>query len=332
MPFVKVKSNSGGLTYNYTISTPTSSNAKSIDPTLPTVLFLHPVYIGVDIFQMQFGDRALRRFNFVTMDMRGHGETGGNAPKDYDQDDAAADIVKFMEALQLPPCHIFALSMGTIIALQVAISYPQKVLSLFLVSVLGLEEPEDVAQGRQEIADCWIEGFKSSTVDEAALYDAVYGALQLGFNSEQSSMVTALVKRTLPQAMTNWGGKRLDVYNTLTVNFLTERKTHSPGDLSKIIAPVKLVHCMADIAYPLEYSEEFLKNLQDAGVKASLDKVEGACHFGCVTHSEQVNPLFLGFVLEYTTGPIPPMSSSVSSPFEAGLIKAGWTNDDSDDE
>ncbi|KAK0458841.1 alpha/beta-hydrolase [Desarmillaria tabescens] len=317
MPSIKVKSNSGSLTYNYTISTPTSPNAKSIDPTLPTVLFLHPVYIGIDIFQMQFGDRTLRKFNLVAMDLRGHGETGGSAPKHYGQDDAAADIVKFMEALRLPPCHIFALSMGTIIALQVAISYPEKVLSLFLVSALGLEEPADVAQGRQEIADCWSEGFKGSTVDEAALYDAIYGALQLGFNSEQSSMVRALVKRTLPQAMTNWGAKRLDVYSTLTVNFFTERKAHFLENLSKIVAPL---------------SEEFLKNLQDARVNASLDKIEGACHFGCVTHSEQVNPLFVDFVLEYTTGQIPPTPSSVISPFEAGLIKAGWTNDDSDDE
>ncbi|KAK0480665.1 alpha/beta-hydrolase [Armillaria novae-zelandiae] len=332
MPSIKVKSSSGSLTYNYAISTPTSPNAKSIDPTLPTVLFLHPVYIGIDIFQMQFGDCALRRFNLVAMDLRGHGETGGTAPKNYGQDDAAKDIVKFMEALRLPPCHIFALSMGTIIALQIAISYPEKALSLFLVSALGLEEPADVAQGRQEIADCWIEGFKGSTVDEAALYDAVYGALQLGFNSEQSSMVRALVKRTLPQAMTNWNAKKLDTYSTLTVNFFTKRKAHSPGNLSKILAPVKLVYCTADIAYPLELSEEFLKHLQDAGVKASLDTIEGACHFGCVTHSEQVNPLFADFVLENTVGQIPPTPSSVVSPFEAGLIKAGWTNDDSDDE
>ena len=112
MPSIKVKSCSGSLTYNYAISTPTSPNAKSIDPTLPTVLFLHPVYIGIDIFQsvyatdsspmrfnsiaVQFGDCALRRFNLVAMDLRGHGETGDTAPKNYGQDDAAKDIVKFM--------------------------------------------------------------------------------------------------------------------------------------------------------------------------------------------------------------------------------------------
>ncbi len=149
--------------------------------------------------------------------------------------------------------------------------------------------------------------------------------------------------------MTNWSAKKLDTYNTLTVNFFTKRKAHSPGNLSKILAPVKLVHCTADIAYPLELSEEFLKNLQDAGVKASLDTIDGACHFGCVTHSEQsvtshssfnwssdslhrVNPLFADFVLENTAAQIPPTPSSIVSPFEAGLIKAGWSNDDSDDE
>ncbi len=45
---------------------------------------------------MQFGDANIRRFNLVTLDLRGHGETGGKAPKKYGQEAAAEDIAKFM--------------------------------------------------------------------------------------------------------------------------------------------------------------------------------------------------------------------------------------------
>lgn len=47
---INVKTPSGPASINYTISTPTSENASVIDPSLPTVLFLHPVYIGHIIF------------------------------------------------------------------------------------------------------------------------------------------------------------------------------------------------------------------------------------------------------------------------------------------
>lgn len=43
MPFAKVKT---GVSIHYELSTPTSSTAKAIDPKLPTLIFLHGVYIA----------------------------------------------------------------------------------------------------------------------------------------------------------------------------------------------------------------------------------------------------------------------------------------------
>jgi hypothetical protein len=57
-----------------------------------------------------------------------------------------------------------------------------------------VEKPAEVAEGRQEIYDCWVEGIKCRpSVDKVALLDAVYGASQLGFNSTQSSLISACV-------------------------------------------------------------------------------------------------------------------------------------------
>jgi hypothetical protein len=58
------------------------------------------------------------------------------------------------------------------------------------------EKPVEVGEGRQEIYDCWVEGIKARPkVDKIALMDAVCGASQLGFNSIQSSLITAYVSR-----------------------------------------------------------------------------------------------------------------------------------------
>ena len=51
MPFfVELNVAGGPQSFAYNISTPTSAHAESIDPKLPTVLFLHPVFIGQEAF------------------------------------------------------------------------------------------------------------------------------------------------------------------------------------------------------------------------------------------------------------------------------------------
>ncbi len=119
MPQINVKTPSGPASFNYTISTPSSENASAIDPSLPTVLFLHPVYMGHVIFhrmfyfpesalpivtnnlrtKVQFASPLLRRFNLIGMDMRAHGGTTGSVPTTFRREHAAEDVYEFMARL-----------------------------------------------------------------------------------------------------------------------------------------------------------------------------------------------------------------------------------------
>ena len=92
------------------------------------------------------------------METRGHGDTSGKVGKTFSRVEAADDVKKFMvrapiiaprsnmlivtvqDALRLPACHIIGLSMGACIGLQTAITYPEKVLSVTMISPLPLEE------------------------------------------------------------------------------------------------------------------------------------------------------------------------------------------------
>ena len=51
--------------------------------------------------------------------------------------------------------------------------------------------------------------------------------------------------------------------------------------------PVKLIHCTADIAYPLPHFQEFQEVMEGVGSNVSVNHVEGAAHFGNVTHGPQ---------------------------------------------
>jgi pimeloyl-ACP methyl ester carboxylesterase len=119
---------------------------------------------------------------------------------------------RVQEALRLPPSHFFGVCIGAYISLQIAISYPDKVLSLFMVSPLPMREvgyfsfylilrnvtnvlsqqPREVEEGLQEIYDCWVEAFKDpAKINTSALSDAFYGVMQFGFNGSESSLTNA---------------------------------------------------------------------------------------------------------------------------------------------
>ncbi|EIM92308.1 alpha/beta-hydrolase [Stereum hirsutum FP-91666 SS1] len=288
MPFVEISNSNGPARVNYTISTPTNPSAPSIDPSLPTLFFIHPVYIPQQIFHLQFSNASLRRFNLVAMDSRLHGDTVGPVPKDYNRTDAARDIASVMNALQLPPCHIVGLSMGACAGLSLAMDYPQLVLSLLMLSPLPLREPQDVAEGRQEVYDCWAQAYENPNyIDEEALTDAVYGAVQLGFNNTTHGIISPLVSSAVPQATGNWRRDNLDEAYDILVGFFTKREPHCRENLMKVKCPILLIHSGADIAYPLEYLEELHASLKDANVDARITHIPNSPHFSCVTHSKQ---------------------------------------------
>ncbi|KAF8155558.1 Alpha/Beta hydrolase protein [Crassisporium funariophilum] len=336
MPHIKIETASGPVLVSYTISTPTSENAQAIDATLPTVLFLHPIYLGHELFHFQFRNPQLRRFNLIGVDARCHGETIGPVPSTFSQSDAADDVSNFMEALRLPPCHFFGLSLGACIALQIAISYPEKVLSIFMLSPLPQEEPEEVACGRQEIYDCWVEGCKDPAhIDQDALLDAVFGALQLAFNGQQSPFTKALVQATLPQSMRNWSSEHFEEFHTVSVKFFTDQKPHSLEALQRVTCPILLVHCGDDIAYPIHFVEDLRRRMEDAGLIVQVTQVPDAAHFGSVTHPDEVNDLFQSWLMEHTKTTVPAANAFVTSPFEHLMKKGGYVEEsqvESDDD
>ena len=113
MSTVSLKTSGGEIAFRYNICTPSSSAATRVDPSLPTILFLHPVYLASEVFHgelvseafmkyslttssAQFKDPQLRSFNLVSLDLRGHGETGGPTGPRYTEDEACDDVYSFI--------------------------------------------------------------------------------------------------------------------------------------------------------------------------------------------------------------------------------------------
>jgi pimeloyl-ACP methyl ester carboxylesterase len=96
------------------------------------VLLIHGLGSSMDDWEWQVP--VLRRaFTVVTYDVRGHGKTG-KAADGYSMLQFANDALKLITALALGPMHVVGAGMGGMIALQLAVSYPNSVRSLVIVN------------------------------------------------------------------------------------------------------------------------------------------------------------------------------------------------------
>ncbi|KAF7320705.1 AB hydrolase-1 domain-containing protein [Mycena chlorophos] len=345
-----LKTATGDITFSYVISTPTQTAVARIpeeEADIPTVVFLHPVYVGKIIYHPQFADRQLRRFNLVALDLRCHAGTVGRSGPGYGREVAARDVSAVMAALRIPKYHIFGLSMGGCVAIQTSILFPEAVLSVFVVSSLPLTEPPDIGEGRQEIFDCWKEGAKlegSEGSSQQADYkeeggpmrDAYTGAMQLGFNGEPTPLFNAICQRSFELLGPRWTDEQLADWKVATVDFFTLREAYTMEALSNIQCPIRLIHCGADIAYPIEMTEELATRLTRAGVKnVVVQQIPDAPHFGTITHPKEINEMFHGYVLSSCAGsgkvpPLPPPEKIVS-PWLDELKGVGFEDDEDED-
>ncbi|KAJ7923322.1 Alpha/Beta hydrolase protein [Mycena leptocephala] len=334
MPDVALDTPTGTVVFNYIISTPTQTSAPCVDPALPTVLFLHPVYLGKIIYHFQFADRELRRFNLVALDLRCHARTIGKAGKGYGREVAARDVAQFMSTLQIPQYHVFGMSMGGCIALQTGILFPSSVLSIFIVSSLPLTEPPDVGEGRQEIYDYWAEGVKCGETIEggSAMGDAITGCLQLSVNGHPTETFNAILRVSTSFMMRQWGLDQLDDFHAVSVEFFTLREAYTVDAMRNIACPVCMVHCSADIAYDISTTNQVADHLRTAGVSVEVIQIRDAPHFGTTTHAKEINALFHKFMLSHSSGPPPPIPAHVESPFKDQLVAVGWDSDDDEDD
>ena len=96
------------------------------------VLLIHGLGSSTEDWELQV--EALRRdFTVVTYDVRGHGKTGKPAGT-YSVAQFAADAALLIEHLDLAPAHIMGLSMGGMIAFQLATDRPELVRSIIIVN------------------------------------------------------------------------------------------------------------------------------------------------------------------------------------------------------
>lgn len=101
----------------------------------PALLLLHGLGSSSDDWELQLPEFAAR-YRVVAMDLRGHGRS--DKPRGpYTMGDFAADAAGLLEGLDIPQAHVLGLSLGGMVAQQLALDWPERVLSLVLVNTFS---------------------------------------------------------------------------------------------------------------------------------------------------------------------------------------------------
>ncbi|WP_297338088.1 alpha/beta hydrolase [Algoriphagus sp.] len=103
------------------------------------VVFIHGAGGSSAVWFKQLKD-FMQHFNLLLIDLRGHGKSADLSQaiykKEYTFKSVTQDIIEVLDHLQMPPAHFMGVSLGTILARQLAELEPQRVKSLVMAGAV----------------------------------------------------------------------------------------------------------------------------------------------------------------------------------------------------
>jgi pimeloyl-ACP methyl ester carboxylesterase len=209
----------------------------------------------------------------IRYDLRDTGESVTYEPgaPEYTGADLVADVVRLLDALDVPRAHLVGISMGGAIAQQVALVHPQRVVSLTLISTspavarAGRELPPSSDEMRALFAN---PSPPPDWRDRESVIAYLIGVLRpyagsLPFDEERTR---ALVGRIVDRSR--------NIESTMRNHSLVEEGEPVRGQLSDIAAPTLVLHGTEDPLFPYGHGEALAEEIPDARLIA----LEGMGH------------------------------------------------------
>lgn len=97
----------------------------------PVILLVHGLGSSLADWEHQI-DELARRYRVLSVDLRGHGKSSRRGPITIA--DFAADLHALLTALDLRSVYLAGISMGTAVAFQLALDYPENVVGIVIIN------------------------------------------------------------------------------------------------------------------------------------------------------------------------------------------------------
>ncbi len=232
-----------------------------------------------------FQTRAFKKhYQVIVFDNRGIGKTD-KSPEPYTAKTMADDTLGLMDHLGIDRAHVLGMSLGSLVAQELAINYPQRLRKLILAMAIT---------GGQDRSDVHLEMLRAFGAEEGATdidyrsvdFSKVMGAVvSLAFNKRLYRMVQVPLAKLLM--------KRADVDRY--IDQMEAIAADSPLDRVHLIqAPTLLLTGTGDRLVSPSQSELLASRIPNA----KLVNVEGASHAFFLEMRSRFNREVLGFLRE----------------------------------
>jgi len=226
------------------------------------------------------------KYRCIVFDNRGAGKSS-KPDIPYSMEMFAADTVGLLDALEIQKAHVLGISMGGLIAQQVAISYPEKVRSLILVAT-HFGGPNIVPMYDRNLA--LLSAIPTETISKEQAREMRYRAT---FSEEFLSE-----NRDVLDKIDVWAEKHPTPLFAQIHQATAVGDFDGEDDVKNIAAPTLIIHGDNDKAVPVENGK-----LLDSSIPHSrLSLIEGASHFSIIERYEEFNKTVLEFIDEMERG------------------------------
>ena len=238
------------------------------------ILFIHGLGSSVRDWEMQ-EPYFSREYRVITLDVRGHGKSD-KPPGPYDVPLFANDVIEFIRALDIKPINVVGISMGGMIALQMALDAPDLIKSLVIVN----SGPELLIRTFKERLNLW----------QRLLIVRLLGMRKMGevlgerlFPKPEHSEIRKMFANRWAENDTR---AYLDSMRALVGWSVSDR-------LDQVVCPVLVVAADEDYT-PVSLKETFVKKLNNA----ELVVIQDSRHATPVEHPEVFNEVLNAFLMK----------------------------------
>jgi 3-oxoadipate enol-lactonase len=119
----------------------------TVRPGAPALLMLNSLGTSLEMWDDQF-EALSERYELIRFDARGHGKSTLGSHEELTMEQLARDAVAVLDACGVARAHLCGLSIGGMVAMQIATLWPDRVLKIALASTAPTMPPRDMWQTR----------------------------------------------------------------------------------------------------------------------------------------------------------------------------------------
>lgn len=241
-----------------------------------SLLLIHGLGSSLKDWELQIPEFS-KNYQVIAIDLRGHGQSD-KPPGPYSILLFASDVAELLKTLELAPAHVVGISLGGMVAYQIAVSFPEVVRSIVVVNCT----PEFVIRNTEERRQVFLRKLIVQLLGMRGT--GKFLSKRLFIKPEQEEIRRQFVER--------WAENDLRAYRASMQSLLGWSVAEKLGEIK---CPVLMMAADEDYT-PVSEKEKYLTRIP----QSELVVIKDSRHATSVEHPEEFNKVVLDFLSKHS--------------------------------